>query len=255
MVQKRTLDQIEIYDRAVYEGLGFPLVDLAVAIVVRNGTRFTVFPDSKGIARIINLLEWQSHAYHEFLDGDGIFFDQVVHIAMHQTVDALTGGRHPEGALLAEAFASASDLYLLGKIAQTGEETDFVVETMESLGSYYEMYADGETGLSALVEQILADPFKTMVAVADYLMQFCQPLLYTGSIPEITDEIQRLEQNLYYPLVHHYNTTNWILTIRGQYPQWYPDPVGVGKIKKRLSQSESHFLGSIREVLLGLHEE
>ncbi|CAM2009866.1 hypothetical protein [Acanthopleuribacter pedis] len=254
MVQKRTLDQIDIYDHDLYKNLNLPLIDLAIDIVARNNTRFTVFPNSKGIARIINLLEWQAHAYHEYLDGDGIFVDQIVHIALHQAVDTLTGGRHPEGALLAEAFASASDLYLLGNIAKTGEETDFVVDTMESLGSYYEMYADGETGLNALLEQLLADPFQTMINVADYLMQFCQPLLYSGSVPEITDEIQRLEQNGFYPLVHHYNTTNWILTIRSQYPQWYPDPVGVGTIKKRLSQSETHFLGCIREVVLGLHE-
>ncbi len=255
MVPKRFLDQIDIYDRDIYESIDLTLFNLAVGIVERNRTRFTTFPNSKGVARIINLLEWQSHAYHEYLDGEGIFVDQVVHIALHQAVDELSGGRHPESALLAEAYASASDLYLLGKLSQAGVECDFVVETLESLGSYYEMYADGDNAMSRLLEQLLIDPYQTMVDVAHYLMQFCQPLLYSCSLPEVMDEIQRLETDLFYPLVHHYNTTNWILTIRSQYPQWYPDPGAVDKIKKRLGTSETHFLGCVREVVMGLHEE
>ncbi len=115
--------------------------------------------------------------------------------------------------------------------------------------------ADGENAMSRLLEQLLIDPYQTMVDVANYLMQFCQPLLYSCSLPEVMDEIQRMESDLFYPLVHHYNTTNWILTLRSQYPQWYPDPGAVDKIKKRLGTSETHFLGCIREVVMGLHEE
>ena len=247
-----TLDDLPIYEEDLFLEAGIELLPLAKALVQCNHTRFTRFPHSKGIARIVNLLEWESHAYHEFLDGEGIFADQVVHVAIHQAVDKMTGGRHPENMLLAEALASSSDVYLIGQLSRAGCETDFLAETLESLGSYFEMYGEGESQLAAFLEQVLARPFETMVAVSDYLYEFCMPLLYPDSVSEMAAQLRELERQPFYPLIHHYNTTNWILTIRATYPQWYPDSGGTAEVRKQLCGDEAHFLAAFRELVLDL---
>ena len=115
-------------------------------------------------------------------------------------------------------LASAVDVYAVGKLSQAGEETDFLHDSLESFGYYYDQYAAREHHLQDLMAAILAFPFETMIKLARFLYGFGRLLLDEKIRPSSLAAMLPLENDMFYPLVHHYQMTNWILTFSARSP-------------------------------------
>lgn len=206
------LSDLDILEEAAFDRAGLTLLEPCLELL--SDLDVVCFPKGRGLGRLVNLLQWQVDQQLEYLDGDAVAADQVVHFALHHLWHRRIGSDHPFDLLFAECMASASDLYLLGKLSNGGEETDFLVDTLDSFGSYYEIYSS-ESRLEKLVARILENPYQTMSAAVDYLFRLGVALLS----PQINLEaLARFQDDLLYPLAHHYNISNWILTIRNRFP-------------------------------------
>ena len=233
--QVRRLEELEIAEADAFDRAGIDL--LASCQGLLKNLSIVCLPEGRGLARLVNLLQWDVGQQREYLDGDIVAADQVVHFALHQIWDKKIGSAHPHTMLFAECMASASDLYLLGRLSQAGEETDFLMDTLESFGSYYEMYGTEEQ-LEELVTRIVEAPFETMIEAAAYLYhlgcRLLEPSTDMGALLEFQD-------HLMYPLAHHYNISNWILTIRNRLPQ-NPAPLDPAEVMDHLPRTEKDWL-------------
>ena len=237
-----TLVEMEIYEADAFREADIVLLDYAKKIL--HGHRFLCFPESKGIARLINLVHWDVDARREYVDGTGIHADQVIHLAVHHVLSHLSGSDTPHAMLFAECLASATDLYLVGKLARVGHETDFVRDTLESFGMYYDMYAGDENAMETLITSLVDAPFQAMVRAADYLYRFGGRLL-NPTVEYVP--LRDMESHYYYPLTHHYNMANWMLTIRARFPG-PTDVVDLGREWSWFCRDEPSFLAYFREL-------
>jgi len=238
------LSRLPVYEADADKRACISLLPQARAILAANRTRAVIVPRA-GLARLLNLVHWDVATHLEYLDERAVYADQLCHFAAHQLIDALLGSRDPYALLFAEAFASALDFYLLGKLIQAGEETGFLIETIESFTTYYELY-DSEDQLELVLTRTGEAPFTLMAEVADYLFQ-CAILLMSKADPgEIMQALGWLAEGPLYPLVHHYNVSNWVLAIRVRCPAPGPDTPDMMRMRKLFLQDESTFLAHFR---------
>ncbi|MDJ0842186.1 MAG: hypothetical protein QNK37_37140 [Acidobacteriota bacterium] len=235
----------EVSDRKDFEKAGIQLFQHCYDLLAAKGLRVVAFKAGHGRARLANLLSWQVDECLEYLDGDDLTTDQVVHFGLHQFAHHRLGSKHPHAVLFAETLASSADIYLLGKLAQAGMEPDFIHETLESFGFYYETYGDDAGHMEQLLSDLTTDPFGAMVTVGNYLFNFCTPLLYPASSDEPANILAVLQPHAYYPLVHHYNVTNWVLAIRAQFPEPMGSNPGLEAFRADVLQDETGFLQTI----------
>ena len=207
-----TLEEMAVVEEDAFRRAGLDLLGHSRRML--KDLRIARVPEGRGIARLVNLLQWDVGEHMEYLDGEVVAADQVVHFAMHHIWDQKLGSDHPLKMLFAECMASASDIYLVGKLSHAGEETDFLADTLESFGSYFEMYSSEEE-LEELVIQVVEEPFETMIEAARYLFELGSCLL--EQVIDM-DKLILFQDHLFYPLAHHYNISNWVLTIRNRFP-------------------------------------
>ncbi len=214
----RSLDQIDIIEAVEFRRAGIQLLDEALSRLRRRRLRIALLPEGRGLARALNLVHWRPDANREWLDGDAVHADQVVHFAIHAAMDETLGSAHPHAALYAECAASAVDVFLAGKLARAGEETEFLGETLESWAFYYERYAAGEADFATLLEHMREQPGRTATALTEYLFRFTESLTYPDDDDAALDALAPLTEDFRYPLVHHYHVSNWALHIRARFP-------------------------------------
>ena len=211
-----------------------------------NATRAVIIPGGIGLARLVNLVHWEVANQVEYLDEECVAADQLVHIAAHQVVAEILGSHHPHALLQAETFASALDLYLLGKLILAGEETDFLIETIESYASYCDLYGQGPAQLESLLRRIQTSPFVSLVEAATYLFQCTETLLENNDIGQATQRLGQLARDPLYPLVHHYNIANWVLALKARQPEHKDPPPDLKRMHALLLGDESTMLRHFR---------
>ncbi len=239
--------ELVIEDEADYRAAGLGrLLALSCGFLERAGVRFGVMPEGRGTARLASLLSWQVAERLELLDEACVASDQLVHFALHQMVDRRLGHDDPYAVLLAETIASASDLYLLGKLAATDREPAFLVDTMESFSAWFELYAGDPDDLERLLASTVADPYAAMRSLCRYLLAATAPLLYPRDERSVTDTLTKAARDRAYPLLHHYNTTNWVLSIRARYPR-PAAPAEAVDLLAALPESEEGLYGALEE--------
>lgn len=243
----QTLPELTILERDAFIRAGIDLLILSEAVVEHDNLRFHCLPKRAGQARLVNLLAWQLGDGVEVLDGAAIHADQVVHIATHRVMNGQLGHTDPFAMLAGEAVASASDIYLLGCLAAAGEETDFLADTLESFAMYCELYSpDGEQALERLLIDVRHQPFQTMAHLAQYLFASCTDLWCAHALENTIQAVSALADHPYYPLIHHYNATNWVLNTR--HMQGAPNHRQRAQdTLNRLFRSEENFLNLYRD--------
>jgi hypothetical protein len=232
--------EADAFERANVEALG-----LLMDWLRDRDLQFTLFPESRGRARLLNLIDWQVSSGHEYLDGDAIFADQVLHVGLHHAVDA-TLGKSAAAMLYGEALASASDLYALGLLSKAGEETDFVADTMESFGAFYEMYGE-EAQLERLLQKVTRKPYDAMLEVCNFLYQTLLPLLYPEQQETAITTLEKAESSHLYPLLHHFNTSNWVFLIRRAYAE-LSGQASVAELQQKLAGGQKAFYAWLTDL-------
>ena len=246
MPETRDLLTLPVREAEAFTRAGIKLLPKARAVLAANRTRAIVIPGGTGMARLINLAHWQVDHHLEYLDEAAVNADQLIHFAAHQVMACVLGCEDAHALLLAETFASALDLFLLGKLIGAGEETEFLVETVESFGAYCDLYGKGPVQLEALLTRIRDDPFASMAAAADYLYRVAEILLTSQVVAETAAGLAALASDPLYPLIHHYNVVNWVLAIRVRYPTIGEPPYHLARARKLFWTDEASFLQHFR---------
>lgn len=210
-----SLQQLTILEADAFEAADITLLDTCKTRIAGE-TRFCLTESDPGPARLMNLIAWEADAGIEFLDEESVFADQIVHMGLHHWVHEETGSRSAADVLFGEALASGVDLYLVGKLAAAGEETEFLSDTLASFADFFEMYTGETASLEALVEDAVEDPFQTMLLLVRFLYQAGSAMLCSDIEQGITQLKSALAGPLG-PLAHHYNLANWVLHIRGRF--------------------------------------
>lgn len=232
---------VPIYEYETYQDAGVDLLVHSLALLDKRQVKLRVIPQGRGTARLLNLLQWELQAAIEYVDGDGPLADQVIHAAMHHFSDALFGSDTPEEMLFGECIASAVDFYLLGKLIQAGIENDFLFDTIESLESYYEQYSES-THLVKILQDVAEHPFKTFMNISEKLFDWVAPLLHAKTPESVEENLLAAQDSPYWPLIHHYNVGNWVLTLRARFPNSTTQSFDSFKAFKALGENEADFL-------------
>lgn len=232
---------LPIYEADSFTAAKIDLLEHSLNLLEKRDVKVEILQDGRGSARLLNLLQWDLQAATETIDGDGPIADQVIHAAMHHFSDACFGSDTAQTMLFGECLASAIDFYLLGKILAARIETDFVIDTIDSLASYYEQYGDPEQ-LQTILETASAEPYPTFIQIASYLYQAVAPLLNARDPHTISQHLLKAQDHPYWPLLHHYNIGNWVLTLRARFQNPQDTPFDHRAAIGDLGNTEVEFL-------------
>jgi hypothetical protein len=218
-----TLDELTILDEAsfahvaVYAQLKRSLRDPSLRFCVPEpGSQL-----SWDRAAFLNLTFWNANEA-DVLCEDSIPADVVAHVAWHHLAAPQLARLDPESAatptaaalFLAEAIASAFDLYLVGRLLHNTPDSDFIETQVSIMGE-----AAGEAGLSApafaaLLEHVVADPERAFEDLRELLFDVSRDLLACSGARDAQLVLERFADHRFGSLLHHYQLSNWVLYAR-----------------------------------------
>jgi len=231
------LHKLPIEDASFYRQAGITLLDWATAVLRRHSVQANILNAAPGLARLLNLVAWHPDHQMEYLDQAQTTGDLVIHVALHQAIHEYFKDDATEFRIAGEALASASDIYLVGLFAQAGLEPSFLSESLESYSFYYETYGSLQE-LETLLTEWMANPYQSMLQLARYLYQFTRELLLGQNT---LARIKPFSSSRYYPLVHHYHLTNWVLMLGKNQRQTPENNQAVESLFSMLGASETAF--------------
>lgn len=207
MMNEYRIADLTILDWDAFLEAGIDQLELCYQLVEGHGVRFQALP-GRGLGRLVDLVQWQPGFHVEHIDGPTLGADQLMHLGMHLALEHLIDVDNGDELLWAECVASSLDLFCLGRFLTTQVNSPFSDDLLESLHYHYETYCDDSDHLESLITACLEDP----VAVAGNSSEFLHRSGHDLGQP--THDPQRWELMVghhLYPLIHHFNLTNWIL--------------------------------------------
>ncbi len=159
-----TLDELTIDDERSFRHVA--LYDDLKQALRRDGYRFRV-PEGDASWDRAALLEpdvLEPDEHGDLIAGDHLAADVVAHVAWHHLPTARSrpraAGAPPsaESLLLAEAIASAFDLYLVGRLLGHAPSSDFLGTQVPAMAEAAEAAGLSDAGFEALLESVSADP-------------------------------------------------------------------------------------------------
>ncbi len=220
------LDALTIDDEASFASI--PMYPQLKEALARSGQRFYL-PSGEEAASwdrtvFLNLTFWGGPDSGDVLTDASLPADVVAHTAWHHLAgDALAdapANAGPAGAasaaamLFGEAIASAFDLYLMGKLLVAAPESDFIVSQMPIIAEVAENAGLPERAFTALVEQISREPERAFEDLRALLVDVTAALLQVRDAPAAALTLESFSAHRFYPLLHHYQLSNWILYAR-----------------------------------------
>lgn len=227
-----TLDDLTIDDERSFRHVGL-YAELKEALR-RDGYRFRVPEGGASWDRVLflNLTFWNPGEGGDLLASDQIPADVVTHVAWHHLASRALGldrDRPPaEGMLLAEAIASAFDLYLVGRLLGHAPGSDFLETQVPAMADAAEAAGLGEDGFEALLAGVAADPDRAFEDLRALLFEVSTALLRCPSLQPAAEIFEGAAGHRFAPLLHHYELSTWILYARAYGGSTAPDPAARG---------------------------
>ncbi len=137
MLRSLTLDDLGIEDERSFSHVG--LYDELKQRLRRDGYRFRAPAPGRELswdrALFYNLTFWQAGDQGDVLVADRVPADVVVHVGWHHVARAALGeaAASADGMFLGEAIASASDLYLVGRLLGHATEAEFLATQVPAM--------------------------------------------------------------------------------------------------------------------------
>ena len=201
------------------------------AALRRDGYRFLVPEGGASWDRVVflNLTFWSPSEGGDLLTGDHLPADVVTHVAWHHLAARALGldGPKPsvEGALLAEAIASAFDLYLVGRLLGRSPDSEFLETQVPAMAEAAEAAGLGEEGFEALLSEVAQDPDRAFEDLRALLFDAAKALVRCTSIEGAAAVLDGLSGHRFAPILHHYELSTWILHARAGGGLMDEDPV------------------------------
>lgn len=221
-----TLDELTIEDERSFRHVA--LYGDLKQVLLRDGYRFRVPEVEASWDRIVflNLTFWNPSEQGDLLPSDHIAADVVAHVAWHHLAHrALSASGAPpsaEALLLAEAIASAFDLYLVGRLLGHSPNAEFLATQVPAMAEAAEAAGLSEAGFEALLSSVSADPERAFEDLRALLFDVTTTLRLCDSLGRAAEILAGFDAHRFAPLLHHYELSNWILATRPLPPS--PDP-------------------------------
>jgi hypothetical protein len=132
-----------------------------------------------------------------------------------------------EALFLAEAIASAFDLYLVGRLLARAPECDFVTTQVPLMAECAAEAGLPQAGFSALLEEVVRDPERAFEDLRALLFDAATALVASPGVTEAQAALERLAERRFAPLLHHYQLSNWILYARAYAQPLAADAVAI----------------------------
>lgn len=231
-----TLDELTIDDERSFRHVA--LYGDLKQVLRRDGYRFRVpdTPASWDRVVFLNLTFWSQSEQGDLLASDHIAADVITHVAWHHLGNrALSPGGEgaarastppsAEALLLAEAIASAFDLYLVGRLLGHAPDADFLSTQVPAMAEAAEAAGLSEAGFEALLEGVSADPERAFEDLRALLFDVTTALVRCDSLSGAAEILAGFDGHRFAPLLHHYELSNWILSSRAHKVSREPDPL------------------------------
>lgn len=181
------------------------------------GVRFAVMDGPRSDhALVLNLAFWRPGDLAEVLADDVITADQLAHNAWHALAAAKLGegARSVAGLLLAEATASAFDIYLVGRLLGHAPDSDFLTSQVPAMADAALDAGLDEAGFESLLERASAEPEAAFEELRQLLFDTATALFAASDVSEAAEVLQSAEKHPFAALLHHYELSTWVLFAR-----------------------------------------
>jgi hypothetical protein len=232
-----SLDDLHIEDERSYRHVA--LYDTLKQALRRDGYRFRV-PVSGGAGGsprptvaswdrvlFLNLTFWDPGEQGDVLAGEAIPADVVTHVAWHhlarRALERASAGRSAEALFLAEAIASAFDLYLVGRLLGHAPGADLLETQVPAMSEVTEAAGLSQADFEALLEGVAADPDRAFEDLRALLFDAAVALSACTGVDAAAEALDALDKRRFGSLLHHYELSNWILYARAHGTS-APDP-------------------------------
>ena len=233
--EARTIDDLVIDDEASFGHVSL-YADLK-AILRRDRYEFRVLPASVkprwDRALFLNLTFWGSGGEGDVLVDDHIAADVVAHVAWHHLAARAFAPARPSrssgggaavrflgtirsfGALvLAEAIASAFDLYLIGSLLRRARRSSFLETQVAAIAETARAAGMSERRFQALLEGIAGEPERAFEDLRRILCDAAHALRACSTADAALSVLSSFDGHRFAPLLHRYELSNWLLYAR-----------------------------------------
>lgn len=215
--ERVTLDQLEIEDAAAFKHVALFAELRDVLLAARYSFRVPKRdPIAWDRAVFLNLAYWN--------DGEGggdvlvdrtIPADVVMHVAWHHLAAARLGPSE-ESDLLAEAIASAFDLYLVGRLLGRSEGSSFLESQVPAMADAAHAAGLDEEDMEALLAEVAADPDRAFEDLRALLFETTRELCRVEDADAAMLVLERRAAHRFGPLLHHYELAAWVANARAR---------------------------------------
>lgn len=181
------------------------------------GLRFGVVGNDRADhATVLNLAFWRPGDVAEVLQDSVITADQLAHNMWHALAAEALGddARSVRGLLLAEAIASAFDIYLVGRLLGHAPDSDFLATQVPAMADAAQDAGCDEAQFEALLERATEEPEQSFELLRQLLFDVSFRLSSCEDLDAAADVLQSAEQHVFAPLLHHYELSTWVLFAR-----------------------------------------
>ncbi|MCA9623347.1 MAG: hypothetical protein KC731_30210 [Myxococcales bacterium] len=215
MLERRGLESLTIEDRQSFRHVG-----LYGALERRMRDADLVFgvlsPEESDHASLLNLAFWKPGDIAELLPDPVITADQLAHNAWHHLAVEHLGeaARSPLGLLLAEAIASAMDVYWIGRLLGHVPDAEMLATQVPAMSEAAAAAGIDEEGFAALLSYMSEQPERAFEELRALLFDVTRSLLESEDATAAAAVLERQAEARFRPLLHHYELPTWVLFAR-----------------------------------------
>ena len=217
-LKPRTIDELEIEDERSFRHV--ELYERLKEALRKDRYTFLAPPRGEALswdrALFLNLTFWSPAAQGDVLASDRIPADVVIHVAWHHLARRALGAAAAtaDGLFLGEAVASASDLYLVGRLLGHAPDSSFLETQVPALAQVAEANGLDEAAFEALLEEVAREPERAFEDLRALLFDAATSLVGCATALDAERALSALETRRFAPLLHHYELSNWVLYAR-----------------------------------------
>jgi hypothetical protein len=192
-------------------------------ILARDRYLFRVLPSEAARwdrALLLNLTFWGVEGGGDVLVDETLAADIVTHAAWHHlAARALAndaGHQSAEALLLGEAIASAFDLFLVGRLLASGQESSFLETQVPAMAETAMEAGLDDDAFDALLHGIAADPEQAFEDLRALLFDVSSALLRCTDAQGGLRVLESFADYRFAPLLHRYELSTWVLFARAR---------------------------------------
>ncbi len=216
-LRRLPLADLQIDDEDAFRGVGL-YRDLRDHLVA-SGYKFAV-PEAGAKdafwSRVLflNLTFWGGDEADVLVDRR-VPADVVAHVAWHHLARRALGAS-ADAAFLGEAIASAFDLYLVGRLLPVSPECGFIESQVPALTDAALDAGMTEEAFERELQAVVDDPERAFEDLRGLLFDAATALAGDVPLDQAAVRLGALSGRRFYPILHHYELSNWILHVRAR---------------------------------------